>query len=279
MEKCGKIEKLPFDSIFWAPRFACNYGIPVKRLSTRLRKDLAERVAQRRIPIKRLAYDASCTERTVRNFLNGRQVRDETVRGICAAASIDVEVSDRSIVTESSDRRHGSYSKELVQGYIGYFYAYRCSFSLPKVFIRSLYAFEWSQTRSCLRFKECQSYLSSHLQRRVSYDQEGDVFISSSIGLVHLLTEISGAVRLITLTRLHPGENVMRGSVLTQAEWPHHYQPAVSPIYFRKILEGSDVAVLGRIVGTIEVNDPDYPEVKRNLEYTERNVANFVSSV
>lgn len=198
----------------------------MKPVSRRLREALIRKVAQKRIPVKVLAQDAPCNERTIRNFLNGASVKDDTIRKICGAAGIDFdqEVDQRGGTAKSSNLDHGSYSQELVQDYIGAFYAYRRSFSSPGNLLRSLYQFDWDKNHRCLRFREFQSYQSARLQRRVKYDQEGDVFISNTIGLVHLLTVERGALRLVTLTRLHHDENIMRGLVLTQAEWPDHYQ-------------------------------------------------------
>lgn len=229
------------------------------------------------LAVKQLAHKADCNARTIRNFLNGRSVRDETAHAICKAAGIDPAVGfvSRNAPGKSADDLHGSYSKEMVQNYLGFFYAYRRTFSDPTIFLRSLYAFNWDPVRKCMRFKESQNYQSARLRRRVNYDQEGDVFISSSITLVHLLTQTSGALRLITLTRLHPEERIMRGVVLTQAEWPDHFQPAVSPIYFRKIDGDHEEVELARKVGPVERGDADYDDIGRGLEYTLADVVKF----
>ena len=255
----------------------------MRRLNARVRRALAIRVEefcrQKMISTKALAHEAKYDVRTIRNFLNGKVVKEETVHKICAAAGVDFdsEVENQGKAGKSAGPAHGLYSEEFVQNYIGFFYAYRRSFSVPKNIVRSLFKFEWNKSRQCLTFKEFQTYHSSHLDRRVSYDQEGDVFLSNTVGLVHLVTIQLGAVRLITLTRLHHDENYMRGAVLTQAEWPDHFQPSVSPLFLRKVVEKKDLALLLERVGPIEPADADYKEVSRVLEQTEDGVIKFVS--
>lgn len=247
-------------------------------MAARTRRALAKKVGETGIPVKVLAQDTPCSEKTVRNFLNGAVVRDETVKQICGAARVEIEIASvtQAPVTDSSDQLHGPYSKEQVIDYIGHFFAYRRSFFDKNTFIKSLYTFQWDEALRRLRFRESQNYQSKRLQRRVSYDQDGDVFISNSIGSVHLLTASAGALRLITLTRLHPDESVMRGAVLTQAEWPDHYQPAVSPIYFRKVAPiGADMNELARRLGPVEPGDPDHDHIRQSLNYAQNDVVNF----
>jgi hypothetical protein len=258
----------------------------VKRISARARKALVKKVEQacrsKHLAPKALAQDANCNVRTIRNFLNGKSLREDTLQRIARAAGVDFEVAlavERGVqITKSTSAEYGMYSKDLVQSYIGYFFAYRRSFSIPENIIRSLFKFEWDDKRPCLSFKEFQTYHSPFLARRVSYDQKGDVYISNTIGLVHLLTVQLGAVRLITLTQLHHDENFMRGVVLTQAEWPDHFQPSISPIYFRKVLHEQDLDRLVEKVGPIEPGDSDYTDVSRILVQTEVSVAKFAKS-
>lgn len=257
----------------------------MKKLGARLRRSLALRVEQacrtKVVSMKELAHRARFDVRTIRNFLNGKPVKEETIRAICAAVDVEfnLEREGRKLASKSSDANHGMYSESFVSSYIGHFFAYRRSFSIKQNIVRSLFKLEWDDARECLRFKEFQTYHSFHLSRRVSYDQEGDVFLSNAIGLIHLLTVQLGAVRLITLTRLHHEENFMRGVVLTQSEWPDHFQPSVSPTYFRKILQDSQLNKLLEMVGPIEPADADYAEANRILSQTEQGVVNFAKPI
>ncbi len=67
----------------------------------------------------------------------------------------------------------------------------------------------------------------------------------------------------------------MRGVVLTQKEWPDHFQPAVSPIYFRKVLDDSNPEELAQYVGHIGPNDANYAEIKESLDHIAGAVAYF----
>ena len=253
----------------------------MRNIPTKSRKALASKVEdicrKKNLPTKALAEDASCNVRTVRNFFNGKSVKEATIRKICTAVGVDFDSAVRieKGTTHSSDLKHGAYSETLVHDYVGFFYAYRRSFSVSGNFVRSLFKFAWDKTNNCLRFEESQTYHSPRLRRRVSYDQTGEVFISNTIGLIHLLTMERGALRLITLTRLHHDENFMRGVVLTQAEWPDHFQPSISPIYFRKITDPTTAEELIRHVGPIEAGDQDYTDIKGNLEQVETDVVRF----
>lgn len=254
----------------------------MKNVAAKSRKALALKVQQicrrKNLAPKALAEDAKCNVRTIRNFFNGEAVKESTMRLICGAVGIDFDqvINTETGTTRSSDPEHGSYSEALIQDYIGYFYAYRRSFTASGKFLRSLFKFEWDGNRSCLRFDEFQTYDSSRLKRKVNYDQTGEVFISNTVGLVHLLTTRLGALRLITLTRLHHDENTMRGLVLTQAEWPDHFQPAVSPIYFQKIQAAVAREQLLKRVGPIEaVQGDEYQQIKTMLEQIETDVAFF----
>ena len=253
----------------------------MRNIGVKARKALARKVEEicrdKNFPAKALAEDAGCHVRTIRNFFNGKQIKEATIRKICAVVGVDLDaaIGKQTAITLSSNAQHGSYSEELVRDYVGYFYAFRRSFTVPGDFVRSLFNFEWERNYNCLRFKESQSYESSTLKRRVNYDQTGDVFISNTVGLVHLLTVQLGALRLITLTRLHHDENFMRGVVLTQKEWPDHFQPAVSPIYFRKVLDNSNPEELTQHIGHVRPSDAGYTEIKESLDHIASAVAHF----
>jgi hypothetical protein len=48
-------------------------------------------------------------------------------------------------------------------------------------------------------------------------------------------TTVEGAVRLITLTKMIGGDELMRGAVLTQIDRDAHYLPSFSPIVLTKL--------------------------------------------
>jgi hypothetical protein len=49
------------------------------------------------------------------------------------------------------------------------------------------------------------------------------------------VTSVDGAVRLITLTKMFGGDEVMRGAVLTQIDRDAHYIPSISAIVLTKL--------------------------------------------
>ena len=247
------------------------------KLKRRPQSNLGRRVdAERKIrgySLEQLATRAGYNERTIRNFINGKSTRPRTKIEICSAVGIDIQKeqgSKRAKRIQAADADHGTYNRDHFREYIGCFFGYRRSFQTEGN-LRSFYEFFWSDEHSCLRFKEAHRYYSPRLKRLVNYDQEGDVFVSNSIGLVHLLTKFEGALRLITLTKLHHDEMTMCGIVLTQAERPNHFEPAASPIFLEKAKAGTAVDLVKQ-VGILEPRDPDFQAANAILDQVEKDV-------
>lgn len=227
--------------------------------------------------LEQMAKRAGYNERTIRNFLNGKSTRRRTKIDICTAVGIDIQqeqTSKRAKQVQAADDEHGAYNRDQFREYVGCFFAYRRSFETDGNIIRSLYEFFWSDKDGCLRFKETLQYHSLRLNRIVKYDQEGDVFVSNSIGLVHLLTKVGGALRLVTLTKLHHDEMTMSGIILTQAERPNHFEPAASAIYLRKE-KGGMPDDLAKQVGPIECSDAVFQTANSILDQVEKTIACF----
>jgi len=194
---------------------------------------------------------------------------------ICKAVEIDIYADRRERAVNIAADEFGAYNLDHYDEYVGFFYAYRRSFSFIGSIIRSLYEFRWNEERRCLAFREIQSYNSPELGRKVDYSQEGDVFISNSIGLIHLLTRNEGALRLITLTKMREADQVVRGIVLTQAEADFYYQPSVSPIFFKKIETLANAEELAQRVGPIRPTEPDYLPADQMLIEIEQRIGKF----
>lgn len=240
-------------------------------------RDLARRVDEARqqnaLSYSELADKAGYNERTIRNFISGQPTRAKTRRDICQAVGVDFLEGKKLI--SAADEAHGQYTRDQVKDYAGLFFAYRRSFDVQNFLIRSIFEFLWADDLNCLTFQEHHTYYSKRLGKQVIYDQSGEVFISNSIGLVHLITRTSGAIRLITLTRLHHDDHVMSGAVLTQMEKPgSFFQPSSSPIYLRKA-ESADLSELKRTIGPVELGDADYTAVNDRLLRIQRDVVNF----
>lgn len=228
---------------------------------------------QRALSYAELGNKAGYSERTIRNFISGRPTRAKTTRDICEAVGIDFLEGKKLI--SATDEAHGQYTRDQVKDYAGLFFAYRRSFDVHSFLIRSIFEFLWAENLNCLTFQEHHTYYSKRLGKQVIYDQNGEVFISNSIGLVHLITRTSGAIRLITLTRLHHDDHVMSGAVLTQMEKPgSFFQPSSSPIYLRKA-ETTDLNELKRTIGPVEPGGADYTAVNERLLRIQKDVVNF----
>ena len=104
----------------------------------------------------------------------------------------------------------------------------------------------------------------------VDFSQEGEIFISSTVGLLHLVTQSQGAVRLITLNKMGTSRS-MRGVVLTQAEIDDAFRPRTSPIMFVKQDVESADALTSR-VGLVAPNAPDFAEMNAKLLEAERRM-------
>ena len=207
-------------------------------------------------------------ERTIRNLLSGKAIRDQTIVDVCQALAIAPELGrDRHV--EIADERFGSYARHSFLDYEGGFFAYRRSFSPKANLMRTVIEFAWSEQDECLTFQEHSRYKS--VRKLVNNSQSGCVHISPHTDLIHLLTTWQGAVRLITLAKMRGGETVMRGAVLTQSEQRMFYQPSVSPMVLTKI-EKYEPEQHQAMVGPIDASAEEYVLICEELEQTEREV-------
>lgn len=225
---------------------------------------------KKRITQERLADASGCNVRTLRRVIRGQPVRFETINSICKVLKIDHESAIRR--ADVAGDEHGGYTLKHYEAYLGDFFAYRRSFTLPNALIRSKYQIAWDSERNCLAFKENQKLHQAQVEEASDYSQSGEIFISNTIGLLHLLTRFDGALRLVTLKRLDPESVTLGGIVLTQAQAPY-FRPSVSPVLLRKI---TDRAISDE-PKIIDGADPEYLEVNTLLVEIERNVASFAT--
>ena len=99
----------------------------------------------------------------------------------------------------------------------------------------------------------------------MDYSQSGTVHKSPQIGVLHLLTSVNGALRLITLTRLQVMEPVMYGAILTQVPDGGNYIPARATVHFRKVVE-QDYGDLENRIGVISPEHPAFKTLEIDLE-------------
>jgi transcriptional regulator with XRE-family HTH domain len=243
------------------------------------REQLGRRIdqARRRLgltldQVGRLAgYDAG----TISKAINGERVRSATLHDICKAVEIDAY--ENRAGTKIASAEYGGYNLEHYRDYVGWFYSYRRSFSFSGSIIRSIFEFRWSEERKCLTFREIQKYKSPELGHEIDYSQEGDIFISNTNNLIHLLTKNEGALRLVTLTKMREADQVVRGIVLTQApgKGDFYYQPSVSAIYFKKIDGSPKAEELVDRLGPIKSPEPDFLSADRMLIDIEQRLGRF----
>jgi DNA-binding Xre family transcriptional regulator len=179
-----------------------------------------------------LAEVTGYDERTIRNVLGAKPVRDQTIIDICQALEIESDLEDSSQYVEVAGAEYGEYPRGPYRRYEGGYFAYRRSFTSPARLMRTCVEMEWAEDEGLI-FREHSRFQAG--RRQVDNSQSGRVHISQLTGLLHLVTCFEGSVRLITLTKMIGGDELMRGAVLTQIDRDAHYLPAVSPLVLRKL--------------------------------------------
>ena len=213
-----------------------------------------------------LAEVTGYDERTIRNVLGRKLVRDQTIIDICQALGIKPELEDESQYIEVADALYGEYPRGPYRKYEGGYFAYRRSFSSPVRLMRTVVALEWSEDVGLI-FREHSQFKAG--RRQIDNSQGGHVYISQTTGLMHLLTTVEGAVRLITLTKMIGGDELMRGAVLTQIDRDAHYLPSFSPIVLTK-LRNYEPETHRAMTGPIDERADEYESICAELDDTER---------
>jgi hypothetical protein len=177
----------------------------------------------------RLAEEAGYAEKTLFNLLSGRPVKNQTVIDVAQTLCIEPELEDESHYVEVADEQHGEYARRPFQHYEGAFFSYRRSFTIPSQLMRTIIEIKWSEDEECFVFEERAAFRGP--RGLIDHSQRGQVYISNLTSLVHFLTIYQGAVRLITVSKMLGGEEIMRGAVLTQRERPMFYSRQSHPSF------------------------------------------------
>jgi transcriptional regulator with XRE-family HTH domain len=240
-------------------------------------KELGAAVRKKRKSIgwtqQTLAEKSSCSDRIVRNIESGYKTRSSIIIRVCEALGMSFEDHNAGY-NVISDEKYGSYNLSHFNDYIGVYFGFRRGLSHQINFLRTVYEISWSEKKRCLVFFEDHKYLSSD-GRPIDNSQNGDVYISNEIGLLHLLTSEKGAIRLVTLSKLKRPANILQGVVLTQLINAIHYSPAVAPIYLQKVCDVASRSDLASLVGPISPTHEEYQSVAAHLEEVEREVVYF----
>ena len=205
-------------------------------------------------------------ERTIRNVLGAKPVRDQTIIDICQALGIEPDLEDSSEYVEVADAEYGEYPRGPYRRYEGGYFAYRRSFNSLARLMRTCVEIEWAEDEGLI-FREHSQFQAG--RRQVDNSQSGRVHISQTTGLMHLVTCVEGAVRLITLTKMMGGVEVMRGAVLTQIDRDGRYMPAFSSIVLAK-LRDYDPVKHWTMVGPIDESADEFDFICEELAHMER---------
>ena len=205
-------------------------------------------------------------ERTIRNVLGAKPVRDQTIIDICQALGIEPDLEDSSEYVEVADAEYGEYPRGPYRKYEGGYFAYRRSFSSPTRLMRTCVEMEWAEDEGLI-FRELSQFQAG--RRQVDNSQSGRVHVSQTTGLMHLVTLVEGSVQLITLTKMIGSDQVMRGAVLTQIDRDAHYLPAFSCMVLTK-LRDYDPVKHRAMVGPITESAEEYEFICEELADTER---------
>jgi hypothetical protein len=231
----------------------------------RLSKEISNQKNWTRVHLADLTgYD----ERTIRNVLGGKPVRDQTIIDICEALGIEPIVESENQHFEVADAEYGEYPRGPYRKYQGGYFTYRRSFSSAAYLMRSVIEIEWADEEGLI-FSEHSQFQSG--SKRIDNSQKGHVYISQTTGLIHLLTSFEGAVRLITLTKMIGGDEVMRGAVLTQIDRDAHYIPSISAIVLTKV-RNYQPEKYRALAGPVDRSVDEYEFICHELEHTERKV-------
>jgi transcriptional regulator with XRE-family HTH domain len=225
-----------------------------------------------------LAEKSGYDERTIGNVIHGRPTRLKTVYEICSVLGIDIDqISAKP--PKIADERHGGYNVDNYIDYLGQFYSVRRNFTEDNTIFRSVFNFRWSDASHCLEFDEHHRYIDQQTKRVHDYTQSGEVFISNQMGLVHLMTVVKGAVRLLTLTKLIPPDtDTMEGVVVTQSKTGAYIRPSISPVFFTKLKSPASIEQLMGTVGPLYPHDDGYAEFVARLNEVESRTVLFAQT-
>lgn len=186
-----------------------------------------------------VAQYCNCAPRAISKIFNGETIRcTDNVQKICDITNTDfdklLEGLERfSNVVNISAEKYGPYTKKYADNYIGRYLLLRRAYTIDQCIIGNILDIRWSNQQQCLMFHNSNEKLTiDQPMERVAHG--GPVYMSEHIGLLHMLTVQSGAVRSTTLSKLRD-DSYMTGATLTQAGLDTHHQVATTPVYILKM--------------------------------------------
>lgn len=206
-------------------------------------------LSQKGMSRERLAAAADISVSTLEKCLSGeRRFSPKTIAKLEAALKIPLNAQTSAHAPEHL----GAYARSQASEFEGDYLTLRPSFETAGAIAAYRTVIEWDAAASALAFRE-------HNRADSSYSQKGFVSLPLQTGLVHLLTNVSGQMRLATLRRTISGE--MYGMLSTlHAERGSTLRPA--SVAFAMIpLRGADAAF-----GAIGAKHDAYPQYRDYLD-------------
>jgi hypothetical protein len=109
-----------------------------------------------------LASKTGYDEKTIRNVLNGAQVKDKTIIDVCQALGVESIFNDAEEFTEVSDEQYGGYSRGTHRLYEGFYTFYRRNtLNDARLIYKSILEIFWDVTERRLCFREYYKRLST----------------------------------------------------------------------------------------------------------------------
>lgn len=202
--------------------------------------------------------------RVVRDLINGEAtVQPQSIQDICQALKIEPELYPSLAAIEVAGFKYGAYARGPYKQYEGGYFAYRRSFSVPSLFVRTILEIKWDDAVGVLAFREVLPH-----QVDTTRTIDGELYISQETDLIHLMSVNEGSVRTIMLMKMRDG--IMRGCILWQTDRETHFQPAFSAIYLEKLF-GFDFESQKHSVGLLRAEDAGYDRVSKELALVEKN--------
>jgi transcriptional regulator with XRE-family HTH domain len=220
-----------------------------------------------------LAEKTGYDEKTIRNVLSGESVRDHTIIDICEALGIEPIFEEDFDSIDVAKDDYGGYLRSTHRIYETFYNFYRRDTLDERVIYKTIIEVNWDRSERRLSFKEY--YRRNAVTPPVVNFHTGPVYISPHTHLLHMLTFFEGSVRLLTLTKLRKFEGIMRGALLTQTETVAFYQPTVSPVVLRALVDYDHEHQLESDIALIPSNLDEYHFANKELLIAERQIVNF----
>lgn len=195
-------------------------------------KTIERAIANKKLTKSLVAEKTGYDEKTIRNLIQGDNVRDQTVIDVCSFLGIEPKLENDIENVACADDEYGGYLRTTHADYEGFFYLYRRSFSEYGRIYREVVEIKWDDTEEKFVFSDYYDVDPSGTSGPRSH--VGSVYMSSYTSLIHFVTTYQGSVRVLTLTRMRQGNGIMRGCLMTQCEDINFFQPTITPIILKK---------------------------------------------